>query len=55
MNKEIGNRLIDYINIVSRFAKAIGDHSPTLEPAAHELRISAQDLREAIMNSPVTP
>ncbi len=54
MNREIGNKLIYFINTVGRFAKSVGDHFPTLEPIAHELRLQAQELREAIMNAPVT-
>lgn len=53
MNKEIGNKLIDFATAIAKFSKAIGDHSPTLEPVASEMRSQANALRDAINEAPV--
>ncbi len=55
MNKEIGNKLIDFADALARFSKAIEDKFPTLEPAAFNLQQQADKLRDAIYNAPVTP
>ncbi len=48
MNRQIGNKLIDFLQSTQNFAAMVGNMTPTVEPQSKDLREAATSLIDAI-------